>query len=71
MAYTITAPLPGRIWEISVKVGQQVSEDEIVLILEAMKMENEIYATQSGKIKKILVEKDQTVKVGEALVEVE
>ena len=71
MAYTITAPLPGRIWEILVKVGQQISEDEAVLILEAMKMENEIYANQSGTIKKILVEKDQTVKVGEALIEVE
>jgi len=71
MTYTITAPLPGRIWEIKVKVGQQVSEDEVVLILEAMKMENEISANQSGTIKKILVEKDQVVKVGEALIEVE
>lgn len=71
MAYTITSPIPGTIWDIKVNVGQKVTDNEVVLTLEAMKMENEIPADFAGTVSSILVEKGQTVKLGQALVEIE
>lgn len=71
MAYEITAVMPGSILEVKVEEGQQIEEDQTVLILEAMKMENEIPAEQGGVVKKIFVETGQAVKVGQALIEVE
>lgn len=71
MAYTITSPLPGTVWEIKVEVGQEISEDEVVLILEAMKMENEILSDDAGVVKSILVNKGDLVKAGESLIEIE
>lgn len=71
MGYQITSPLPGSVWEIRVEEGQKIKEDEVVMILEAMKMENEIPADFDGTVKKILVEKGQTVKAGDILIEVD
>ncbi|MFR7985328.1 MAG: acetyl-CoA carboxylase biotin carboxyl carrier protein subunit [Clostridia bacterium] len=71
MGYEIKSPLPGSIWEIKVSEGQEIKEDEVVIILEAMKMENEIPTDFDGTVKKILVEKGQTVKAGETLIEVD
>ncbi|MCQ4637117.1 acetyl-CoA carboxylase biotin carboxyl carrier protein subunit [Anaerovorax odorimutans] len=71
MGYRITAPLPGSIWEVKVKEGDQIKENQVVIILEAMKMENEIPADFDGTVKKIYVEKGQTVKTGELLAEVD
>ena len=71
MVYQITSPLPGSVWEIKVTEGQEIKEDEVVMILEAMKMENEIPADFDGTVKKILVEKGQTVKAGDVLIEVD
>jgi len=64
---SILAPLPGTILDVKVLVGQTVSSGEIVIILEAMKMENEIISTTSGEVKQILVEKGQSVAAGDAL----
>ena len=71
MTYTVTSPLPGSIWEVKVAVGDQVEEDQVVLVLEAMKMENEIFTDFGGTVKEVLVEKGQTVKAGDPLVEIE
>lgn len=58
------APLPGTINDIKVAVGQQVNEGDVVLILEAMKMENEITAEKAGTITSITVNKGDSVMEG-------
>ncbi|MDW7672861.1 MAG: biotin/lipoyl-containing protein [Bacillota bacterium] len=67
----IEAPLPGTIWKVEVEVGTQVKEGDTVLILEAMKMENEIMAEVDGAVKEILVQKGDAVKAGDVLVVLE
>lgn len=54
----VLAPIPGKVLEISVKEGQAVKAEDTVLILEAMKMENEVYCETDGTVESI------TVKVG-------
>lgn len=49
-AHKVVAPMPGKIVDVKVKVGQQIKEGDLVAILEAMKMENEIFATASGTV---------------------
>jgi biotin carboxyl carrier protein len=58
---TIKAPMPGLILEINIKEGQEVKEDEALLILEAMKMENVINSPRDGVIKSISVKQGETV----------
>lgn len=58
------APLPGTIVDIKASVGQQVNVGDVVLILEAMKMENEITAEKAGTITAITVNKGDTVMEG-------
>jgi biotin carboxyl carrier protein len=67
----IKAPLPGTVFDIRVEVGQSVKANQAVLVLEAMKMESEIYSEYDGVIKSILVEKGQSVQDGQALIEIE
>ncbi|MFA9422265.1 MAG: biotin/lipoyl-containing protein [Sedimentibacter sp.] len=64
----ITAPMPGTILDIKVVEGQVVKEGDILLILEAMKMENEIVSPSDGVIKKINTSKGATVSTGALLV---
>ena len=64
----VLSPMPGSILDLSVVEGQHVAAGDVVLILEAMKMENEIVATTSGVIQKILVTKGQSVQTGAPLV---
>lgn len=64
----VFAPLPGTITEVKVAVGQTVKEGETVVILEAMKMQNNIEAEASGTITSVLVSKGDTVMEGTALV---
>ena len=64
----VNSPMPGTILDIKVAVGQAVKEGELVCILEAMKMENEIYAPCSGSIAQVLVTKGQSVDTGAPLV---
>ena len=61
------APLAGNIWKVLVKPGQQVEEGEIVMILEAMKMETEIRAFRAGVIGEVNVEVGDAVSVGDSL----
>lgn len=66
---SITAPMAGKIMTVLVKEGEMVETDQPVLILEAMKMENDLVAPQAGTVKSILVKAGQMVKAGEELVQ--
>lgn len=67
----IKAPMPGLVLEINVHIGQEVNENDPLLILEAMKMENSILSPRSGSIKSIAVSKGQAVDKGQLLIEFE
>lgn len=67
----IKAPMPGLILEINVSVGQEVKENDPLLILEAMKMENCFLSPRDGVIKSISVEKGNAVDKGQLLIEFE
>ena len=70
-AKTVTAPLPGTITKITVKVGDKVNAGDTVLLMEAMKMENNITAEFAGTVKAILVDTGAQVQSGQALVELD
>lgn len=67
-AASVTAPMPGNILDIKVKVGDTVEANTVVIMLEAMKMENEIYAGTAGRVTAINVTKGSTVNSGDVLV---
>ena len=69
-ANAIVAPMPGTINAVKVTSGQQVKKGEVLVILEAMKMENEIYADKDGKVGQVFVQKGASVQTGTALVEI-
>ena len=64
----VNAPIPGIILKVNVAVGQTVQAEEVLCILEAMKMENEIKAPKAGKITQVLVSKGVNVETGAPLV---
>jgi len=68
---SISAPMPGLILEIHVRIGQSVNEDDPLLILEAMKMENVITSPRDGVIKNISVKKSDAVDKNHLLIEFE
>ena len=65
---TITAPMPGNILRIEVTNGAAVKAGQILVVLEAMKMENEILAPRDGTVAQILVQKGSTVETGSPLI---
>lgn len=69
-ANAIVAPMPGTINAVKVTSGQQVKKGDVLVILEAMKMENEIYAEKDGKVGQVFVQKGASVQTGTALVEI-
>ena len=64
----ILAPLPGVVSEVRVAVGDRVDPGSVVLVLEAMKMENEVYAPAGGVVEEIYVEPGRQVGRGDRLV---
>ena len=66
----ITAPLPGVITSIEVKEGDQVKAGQTVIVMEAMKMANNITAESDGTVKAILVQQGAQVQSGDALIEI-
>ena len=64
----VTAPLPGTITEVKVKVGDTVKDGDTVIVLEAMKMQNNIEAECNGTVTAVLVNKGDTVMEGDALI---
>lgn len=67
----VKAPMPGTILSINVKEGDNVKKGQILLILEAMKMENEIVSPRDGKIAKVVVSKGSSVNTGDDMVIIE
>ena len=65
---TVAAPMPGTILGVNVKEGDAVTAGQVLCILEAMKMENEIKAPSAGTIKQVLVARGQAVETGAPLV---
>ena len=64
----VTAPMPGNILKVAVTAGQAVKEGDLLVVLEAMKMENEIFAPKAGTVAQILVSKGSTVDTGATMV---
>lgn len=64
----IKSPMPGNVLKINVTPGQKVNEGDVLLILEAMKMENEVVSTKTGTVAQIVVEKGAVVETGSPLV---
>lgn len=67
----IKSPLPGTILSIAVTAGQSVKRGEKLLVLEAMKMENDILAEKDGTVAKVLVDRGATVQEGQTLIVLE
>ncbi len=67
---TVSAPLPGTVLKLNAKPNQTVKKDEILLVLEAMKMETEIKSPCDGVIKNVLINAGETVENGQILVEI-
>ncbi|MBA4397327.1 MAG: acetyl-CoA carboxylase biotin carboxyl carrier protein subunit [Syntrophus sp. (in: bacteria)] len=64
---TITAPMPGKILSIDVKVGQKVESGDLILCLEAMKMESDIFCARAGTVKEIREEVGASVNAGDVI----
>ena len=64
----VTAPMPGTILKVNVSQGETVKEGQVLCILEAMKMENEIMAPKNGTISQVVVTKGASVDTGAVLV---
>ena len=67
-AVTVKAPMPGNILDVTVAAGASVKAGDVLVILEAMKMENEIVAPQDGTVASVNVNKGDTVNSGDVLV---
>ena len=67
----VNSPLPGVILDIKVKVGDTVKKGDTIMVLEAMKMENNIQATSDGTVAKVSVEKGASVLEGSELIVIE
>ncbi len=67
----VTSPLPGKIVSVSVSAGQKVKEGDLLLVIEAMKMENEIVAPVNGTVTAVSAKADSTVQIGDNLVSIE
>ena len=64
----VKSPMPGNVLKINVTAGQKVNEGDVLLILEAMKMENEVVSTKTGTVAQIVVEKGAVVETDSPLV---
>jgi len=64
----VAAPMPGKILKVAVSVGTPVNNGDLLLVLEAMKMENEIMASSSGTVKEVRTKEGDSVNTGDVLV---
>ena len=68
MSEEVTAPMAGNIWKILVKVGDQVQFEDELMVLEALKMENPIYAPVDGTVAEIKVSENDAVEANQVLI---
>lgn len=66
----VEAPMPGNILNVAVKVGDMIKKGQVLVVLEAMKMENEIVSPVDGKVVSVGVSKGETVNAGDTLVQI-
>jgi len=71
LASSVEAPMVGKVLKIEKQVGDAVEEDDVVIVMEAMKMEIPVVAPSSGKVKEIKVSAGQAVEAGDILAEIE
>jgi len=71
MATEVLAPLAGNVWEVLVGPGDEVEEDDELLVIEALKMENLVYSSCDGKVTEIKVKKGDTVEDDDVLMIIE
>jgi biotin carboxyl carrier protein len=71
MATEVLVPLAGNIWEVLVEVGEEVEEDDELLIIEALKMENPVYSPCDGTVSEIRVKKGDVVEDDDVLMIIE
>jgi urea carboxylase len=64
----VTAQLPGNVWKINVRPGQRVTRDEPLLILESMKMEIAVHATEAGEVVEVACAEGRPVQSGDTLI---
>ena len=67
----IDSPMTGRVIEVLVSQGEHVGQGDVLVVIESMKMENEIFSEFAGAVANILVSEEQTVSEGDALVEID
>ena len=67
-ATTVSAPMPGKVLSVNVKVGDAVKAGDVLMILEAMKMQNEIMAPADGTVSDVRVSAGQTVGTGDVMI---
>lgn len=70
-ANTVKSPLPGTVVDVKVVAGQSVKKGDVIAIVEAMKMENEINASKDGKVTNVFVSKGSKVEQGSPLMDIE
>ncbi len=71
MSVEVTAPMSGTIWKIHVKVGDQVLYEDELVVLEALKMENPIYAPADGTVAEVKVSENENVETNQVLIVLE
>jgi len=71
LATPVTAPMVGKILRVEKKVGERVAEDDVIVVMEAMKMEIPVVAPSPGVLRKIQVSPGQAVEAGEVLAEID
>lgn len=67
----ITSPLPGKIISVNVKAGQKIKKGDLLLVIEAMKMENEVFASHESSVKEIYVKAGDLVETNQKLIKME
>ena len=70
-SHLVIAPMTGRVIEILVAAGEPIEEGHLLVVIESMKMENELFAAVTGTVIEVKIQSDQTVMEGDTLVVIE
>ncbi|MDP6454863.1 MAG: acetyl-CoA carboxylase biotin carboxyl carrier protein subunit [SAR202 cluster bacterium] len=68
---TMNAPMTGRIIEVNTSEGDPVAVGDMLVVIESMKMENEVFSQHAGTLSKLLIENDQSISEGDPMLEIE